>query len=131
MRFKSEDLLKLYPKYDSVLGPYKRKDGRKHIVLNDSSAAKGEKGKTKTISYPKAIMECRLGRRLLKDETVDHDDDDFTNNSKKNLQIMSRSNNAAKGHRTGALTAKYIVDYSRSKEGREASSRRMKELNSR
>lgn len=88
-------LLGLYPEYSSVLGPYLRKDGRKHIVLN-SSRPKND-NKLKTISYPKALMEVRIGRRLDNDETVDHINGDYTDNSDENLQILSRVDNAFKG----------------------------------
>lgn len=91
-----ENILILYPKYSSVLGPYKRKDNRQHIVLNDISKSKSVAGKTRTISYPKAIMEVFLGRLLVGDETVDHIDGDFTNNNINNLQVLSRVDNAFK-----------------------------------
>jgi hypothetical protein len=83
-------LLELYPEYDKLNGPYIRKDGRKHIVLNNSSLPKGSENKLKTISYPKALVEIREGRRLNKDETVDHDDQDFTNDELSNLIIRDR-----------------------------------------
>lgn len=91
MKLNEEELLKLYPDYTSVLGPYKRKDNRKHIVLNNSNLSKGSKGKTKTISYPKALVESNSGKRLLENETVDHDDRNFENNSKANLIVKDRS----------------------------------------
>jgi len=81
-------ILDLYPPYTSVLGPYYRKDGRQHIVLNNENVAKGTKGKTKTISYPKALKEIELGRLLKAGETVDHHDRDFTNNSSDNLKVL-------------------------------------------
>ncbi len=90
-----EKLLELYPDYTSVLGPYTRPDGRKHIVLNNSNASKGTKGKTKTISYPKALKEIELERKLKPDETVDHHDRDFTNNDSKNLKVKTRSVHAS------------------------------------
>lgn len=72
-----------------VYGPYTRKDGRQHVILY-------ENGKRKTISYPKYLLEQHLGRSLLEHETCDHIDGDFTNNSLENLQVLSRSENAAK-----------------------------------
>ena len=45
MKLNKDNLLKLYPTYNSVLGPYTRPDGRMHVVLNDSSAPKGQKRK--------------------------------------------------------------------------------------
>ncbi len=83
-------LLMLYPEYKTVLGPYTRKDGRQHIVLNNTSKSKYESGKLKTISYPKAIMEVYLNRRLEKNETVDHIDKDYLNNDIQNLQVLDR-----------------------------------------
>lgn len=95
MKLNKEKLLELYKPYTNVLGPYKRSDGRQHIVLNNSNAPRGEKGKTKTISYPKAIAESNLNRRLLKDETIDHNDRNFDNNVSNNLIVRDRSEHAA------------------------------------
>ena len=91
MELNKDKLLELYPSYNSVLGPYERPDGRKHIVLNNSSLSKGEKGKTKTISYPKALVESNIGRVLLPNETIDHKDRNKTNDTKNNLIIKDRS----------------------------------------
>lgn len=67
-----------------VYGPYTRKDGRKHVVLYDGT-------KRQTVSYPKWLMEQHIGRELTPDETVDHKDRNFTNNSLDNLQILTRA----------------------------------------
>lgn len=92
----NKKLLDLYPQYTSVLGPYLRPDGRKHIVLNNSNAPSGTKGKTKTISYPKALVEVSVGRRLLPNETVDHHNRNHTDdNVVDNLFIRSRSEHAS------------------------------------
>lgn len=85
-----QELLKLYPDYDSVLGPYTRRDNRKHIVLNNSNTPKTTKCKIRTISYPKALVESKLKRRLHPNETIDHKDGDFTNDTLSNLQILDR-----------------------------------------
>ena len=66
-----------------VLGPYLRKDGRSHVCIKVD-------GKWKTVSYPKYLMEIHIGRYFTKQETVDHKDDDFTNNDFSNLQILER-----------------------------------------
>lgn len=81
-----------------IYGPYKRKDGRMHMVIvNDN--------KTKTtISYPKYIMQQYLGRSLTDDETVDHIDGNVLNNDISNFQILSRAENALKS----AKWAKYL-----------------------
>jgi hypothetical protein len=88
-------LLRLYPAYDVVLGPYLRKDNRKHVILNKSNV-NWKRGKLKTISWPKAKMEAFIGRKLKEWETVDHIDEDKTNNKISNLQILSRKDNAKK-----------------------------------
>ena len=91
-----EKLLELYPDYDKVLGPYSRKtDKRQHIVLNNSHMSKKTSGKLKTISYPKALKEIELGRRLSEDETVDHENGLIEENIN-NLVILSRAENAKK-----------------------------------
>lgn len=91
MKLDKEKLLKLYPEYDSVLGPYLRRDGRKHIILNNSSLPSKAKDKRKTISYPKALVESDRGVRLLQNETIDHNDRNINNNSRDNLKIRDKS----------------------------------------
>lgn len=91
----NDKLLGLYPGYTSVLGPYKRPDGRQHVVLNNSNVPKGTKGKTRTISYPKALKEIELSARLADDETVDHHDRDFTNDNQANLLVKPRAQHAS------------------------------------
>lgn len=72
-----------------IYGPYLRKDGRQHLVINTD-------GKTTTISYPKWLMENHLNRKLESWETVDHIDNNPLNNEITNLQILSRAENARK-----------------------------------
>ena len=72
-----------------VYGPYTRKDGRQHVVLYKD-------GKRKTVSYPKYLLEQKLGRSLLPHETCDHIDGDYTNNCLDNLQLLSRADNIRK-----------------------------------
>lgn len=74
-----------------IYGPYLRKDGRKHIIMQDS-----EIGLKKTVSYPRYLMEQHLGRKLEDWETVDHIDGDFTNDDFSNLQILSLADNIRK-----------------------------------
>lgn len=91
----NKQLLKLYPEYDKVTGPYNRKDGRQHIILVNSQKNRNEQGRRRTVSYPKAIMEVHLQKRLDPHETVDHIDKNPLNNSLDNLQVLSRSEHAA------------------------------------
>lgn len=95
MELNKEELLKLYPPYTSILGPYSRPDGRKHVILNNSNATSGDKNKIKTISYPKALVESNIGRRLLPNETIDHHDRNKTNDTQDNLKIRDRSEHSA------------------------------------
>jgi uncharacterized C2H2 Zn-finger protein len=72
-----------------IYGPYTRKDGRQHVIIY-------ENGNRKTISYPKFLLEQKLGRSLLPNETCDHIDNDYTNNCLGNLQVLTRSDNCKK-----------------------------------
>ena len=75
-----------------VYGPYKRKDGRSHVVLYD--------GKTRrTQSYPRFLMEQHLGRKLEEWEQVDHINDDFTDNRIENFQLLTLVENTRKSAR--------------------------------
>lgn len=70
-------------------GPYTARDGRQRLVLHLPN------GKRTTVSYPKYLMEKRLGRYLEPDETVDHIDENPLNNEEGNLQVLTRSGHAA------------------------------------
>lgn len=73
-----------------VWGPYTRKDNRKIVIVVD------RKGKRRTVSYPKWIMEMHLGRKLHPDkETVDHWDSNFDNNDLSNLKLVPRKEHSA------------------------------------
>lgn len=75
--------------YKKVFGPYTKKDGRKIVIVVERN------GKRRTVSYPKWILEKHLGRKLKIDETVDHWDSDFNNNSIENLKIFPRDVHSA------------------------------------
>lgn len=74
-----------------VHGPYKRKsDGRSIVILIEHN------GKRRTVSYPKWLMECQLGRKLDPNlETVDHIDSDIDNNDINNLRLVPREEHSA------------------------------------
>lgn len=74
-----------------IHGPYLRKDGRKHVVIIYDD------GRKQTRSYPRLLLEEKLGRPLLAEETVDHIDGDFTNDSPDNLRPLSLSDNTKHG----------------------------------
>jgi hypothetical protein len=74
-----------------VWGPYIRKeDGRQIVIVLEKDGTK------RTVSYPKWLMECHLGRRLdPNEETVDHIDSNFDNNDLDNLRLMPRKEHSA------------------------------------
>jgi len=80
-----------------IYGPYVRKDGRSHIcIIHDN-------GKKQTKSYPRYLIEVYLNRELLPEETIDHINNDFTDNRIENLQILSLSDNAKKQQQLNVL----------------------------
>lgn len=75
-----------------IYGPYIRKqDGRKFVVEYD-----GKKRSAKL--YSRFLIEQKIGRKLSINETVDHKDNDKTNDNIKNLQILTRAENIKKDH---------------------------------
>ncbi|TDB90919.1 HNH endonuclease [Actinomadura sp. KC216] len=76
-----------------VNGPYVHNSGplagRRYVVLTDN-------GKRTTKLYSRHLMEQHLGRVLDTDETVDHIDEDKTNDDLSNLAVLTRSENAKK-----------------------------------
>lgn len=79
-----------------IYGPYTRKDGRKHIILRAKGSGKGGLGTNITYSYPKWLLEQKIGRKLSSKETCDHIDNNFTNDSLDNLQVLTRGENNLK-----------------------------------
>lgn len=76
-----------------LYGPYYRKDGRQHVIIYYLDGTK------KTVSYPKYLMEMKIGRELdPMYETVDHVDRDFTNNNYANLRVVSRQEHVSEDH---------------------------------
>lgn len=80
---------KVYKGY-KILGPWTRYDGRKHSILFKSRKDK------KTISYPKLLVEEALGEKLKRNETIDHIDGNFKNDSFDNLRIVKRRDHSVK-----------------------------------
>lgn len=89
-----------------VYGPYERNDtGRRQVVIQYDD------GRITSKSYARYLMEQHLGRELFPDEHVDHIDDDRTNDTIENLQILSPEENAKKYHRfRGTETEMYIFN---------------------
>ena len=83
-----------------VYGPYLRKDGRKHVIIIYSD------GSRQTQSYPRYLMEKRLGRKLNDSEHIDHINEDHTDNRIENLQILTQHENNTKCSWVGAMKSK-------------------------
>ena len=74
-----------------VYGPYSRKqDKRKHVIIIYDD------GTRQTLSYPRYLMEQHLGRKLTSEETIDHINEDCTDDRIENLQLLTREENASK-----------------------------------
>jgi hypothetical protein len=78
-----------------VYGPYVRKqDGRKIVVLRMRD------GKLTTKSYARFLYEQEHGEIGDTDLTVDHVDEDVTNDVLNNFELLTRADNIAKSART-------------------------------
>lgn len=113
-------LKRIYGPEARVRGPYVcKKDGRRVVdVWVD--------GRFRTTQVAKVLLEVKLGRRLLPGETVDHVDEDCTNDAPGNLQPLTRSANASKSVRTaGKYNLSECQAYNRTARGRLALSARV------
>jgi len=89
-----------------INGPYVHSTGqlkgRAYVVIKNGS-------KQTTMLYSRFLMEQKLGRKLEYDETVDHIDNDFTNDNLENLQVISRAENSAKRHIDNENFVEYAI----------------------
>ena len=83
-------------------GPYTRKDGRAHTIIVHPD------GRKQTQSYPRFLMEQKLGRSLLPSEHIDHVNNDPTDNRIENLQILSQRDNNRKA---AALSSRKLITF--------------------
>lgn len=75
---------------DKVYGPYYKSNGRQLVII------KKDDGTSRTVSYPKFLVEQHLGRPLDPDlETIDHLDFNFDNNDISNLRVVPRDEHSA------------------------------------
>lgn len=82
----------LHPEYDTPGTPALMNNGTR-ICFSLRLCS----GSRKSTQYARLLLECKLGRVLSRNETVDHIDGDCMNNAATNLQLLSRSDNARKG----------------------------------
>lgn len=66
------------------------RENRKTVILYNSKTDRS------TTQYARYLMAVKIGRYLTKDETVDHIDEDKTNDTIDNLQIISLKDNITK-----------------------------------
>ena len=78
-------------------GPYTIKSGknkgRKVVTTYDPKTQT-----TTTSNQARDKKEKQIGRKLRKDEHVDHKDNNLSNDSSSNLRVMSASKNIARGN---------------------------------
>lgn len=65
-------------------------ENRKNVILYTSHKERS------TVSYARYLMSVKLGRMLTDQEHVDHEDEDKTNDSISNLQILTPAQNTIK-----------------------------------
>lgn len=83
------DLTKIYKSSIIVTNIFVRSDNRLMVTIKINN-------KFITNQYARFLLEIELGRCLTVDETVDHIDNDVTNDSISNLQLLSKSENSKK-----------------------------------
>lgn len=105
----AKKLSKVYRKPLRIRGPYLCKDGRKRVDIAPINSNVG----VKSCLLARVRLEIKIGRKLRKGETVDHKDEDKTNDSYANVQLLTLEANAAK-----SADAKRLIAYQRSVKGR-------------
>lgn len=93
-----------------IRGPYLCRDGRKRVDVITVAGAR-------THQLARIKLEVKLGRRLRRNETVDHKDEDKTNDRYANLQCLSLAQNCAKGARGNTHTKGRVVPDHEKKRG--------------
>lgn len=86
-----QDYKNVYGPDSKLYGPYHWKSNNRWVVDVASD------GRKKTMLAARLILEIKLNRKLIDDETVDHIDNDKTNDDPSNLQVLSGRDNARKG----------------------------------
>lgn len=112
-----------------LVGPYAaRKSGRKLVDVKPLTSNLCSHKLCKTVQLARAKLEVKLGRPLAKGETVDHKNEDCTDDRYCNLQLLTLIENSSKGSAGGR---KQAAEACRTAESRKRRSDKSKgELNS-
>lgn len=87
-----------------IFGPYTNNCNRLFIITIDN-------GKRRTISYPRYLMEQKLGRPLEPQEDVHHIDENPLNNELSNLEIRMHGEHQKEHSLKAPLEIKYNCDW--------------------
>lgn len=75
--------------FNFVLGPYSKDNGRQFVIIHDAIF-------TKTLTYPRYLWMMHHQQLIPDGYEVDHIDNDFTNNTISNLQLLTTTDNNLK-----------------------------------
>lgn len=78
------------------------KENRKTVILYNN------RDNRSSVSYARYLMACKLKRFLNDNEHVDHINDDKTDDSLSNLQILTPLENRSKQARNGRVTKDFV-----------------------
>lgn len=83
-------------------GPYKgsKENGGRPTYVHKKKV--GDKWVSSSSNKARVDYEKKTGKKLSKDQTVDHKDNNHNNDSSKNLRVLSRSANTAKENKRRA-----------------------------
>lgn len=79
-----QNFYNIYPEYEVYKFHKSKKDNRSRATLKNIKT-----NKYTVMPYPKLLVEVHLNRKLNTDETVDHKDNNVTNNDISNLMVRS------------------------------------------
>ena len=104
-----------------LIGPYLCRDGRKRVDVRPLKSNSTTNKLCKTVQLARVRLEIKIGRPLVRGEDVDHRNNDHTDDSYGNVQLLSHSQNAAKVSARGRKNQRLAM---RRPEVRQANSKR-------
>jgi hypothetical protein len=99
----------------TVYGPYRRKDGRAHVIHYWFDETAGQY-RRRTESYPRHLWRLHYGE-IPEGMDVDHIDGDRSNDAIENLQLLDRSGNMKKAHRQSPTFRAHVATMSQANQG--------------